>query len=72
MTFRSLEDKTKWALQFPLINCIIKISFIEGSLYTKGEYALGYSLNLSSSVHFNKIDELDQINRPSPFECVVL
>ena len=31
VAFRSLEDKTNWALHLPLITCTINNSFIEGS-----------------------------------------
>ena len=71
VAFRSLEDKTNWALHLPLITCTINNSFIEGSPYTPAQYAFGCSLNLSGRLLFDEVDEIHQITRPSPFECAV-
>ena len=71
VAFRSLEDKANWALHLPLITANINNSFVEGSPFTPAQYAFGCSLNLSGRVLFDKVNELHQINRPSPFECAV-
>ena len=71
VAFRSLEDKTNWALHLPLVTSNINNSFIEGSPYTPAQYAFGCSLNLSGRVLFNRVDSLIKINRPSPFETAV-
>ena len=71
VAFRALEDKTNWALHLPLVTSNINNSFIEGSPYTPAQYAFGCSLNLSGRVLFDRVDALNQINRPSPFETAV-
>ena len=71
VAFRSLNDRTNWALHLPLITSNINNSFIEGSPYTPAQYAFGCSLNLSGRVLFNQINAKSQINRPSPFETAV-
>jgi len=71
VAFRSLVDKSNWALHLPLITSNINNSFIEGSPYTPAQYALGCSLNLSGEVLFNQITPDTQITRPSPIETEV-
>ena len=65
VALRALSDKTNWALHLPLITAAINNTFVEGSLYTPSQYALGASLNLSGSVMFNEIKENSLITTPN-------
>ena len=72
VALRALTDKTNWALHLPLITAALNNTFVEGSLYTPSQYALGASLNLSGRLMFHQIKRgTDVITTPNPLDTKV-
>ena len=72
VALHALTNKTNWALHLPLITAALNNTFIEGSLYTPSQYALGVSLNLSGRLMFHKLKRgTDVITTPNSLDTKV-
>ena len=68
---RALSDKTNWALHLPLITVALNNTFIEGSPYTRAQYALGTAQNLLGRVMFDKTESTWIVITPNMLETKV-